>query len=144
MNIRFIVDGKPLGKGRPRFANRGGFTRAYTPQKTIDYEDRIKDAFLSSRDAFKQPSPHPVWVTIIARFKPPKSASKAKRKSMLDKVTSYTKKPDLDNIAKIVCDALNNVAYLDDSQIVRMTLFKSYGEEEYLDIHIGEFLDDNR
>lgn len=141
MEIRFAVDGKPLGKGRPRFASRGGFTRAYTPKKTLDYEQRIRDAFLASPDAFESPSGHPVWVNILARFSPPKSASKRDRQSMLNKLTPYTKKPDLDNIAKAVCDALNNVAYLDDSQIIHMSISKSYGEEECLFVCIGEFAD---
>ena len=34
--IRIIVDGPPIGKGRPRFIRATG--RAYTPVKTVNYE----------------------------------------------------------------------------------------------------------
>ena len=37
-----------------------------------------------------------------------------------------TKKPDVDNVAKSVLDALNGVAWLDDSQVVRLEISKSY------------------
>lgn len=39
-----------------------------------------------------------------------------------------TKKPDLDNVAKIVCDALNGVAYKDDAQIVDLKVHKYFSE----------------
>ena len=41
----------------------------------------------------------------------------------------HTKKPDLDNMAKTVLDALNGLAYIDDSQIYSLTLFKTYSEQ---------------
>ena len=40
------------------------------------------------------------------------------------------KKPDADNIAKIICDALNDVAYKDDTQVVMLTIIKKYAIEE--------------
>ena len=48
------------------------------------------------------------------------------------------KKPDIDNIAKIVADALNKVAYDDDSQICDMKIIKRYGEQEKLIIELEE------
>ena len=40
-----------------------------------------------------------------------------------------TLKPDTDNIAKIVCDALNGVAYHDDKQITSLTVDKVWAED---------------
>ena len=40
----------------------------------------------------------------------------------------HTKKPDCDNMAKIVLDALNEVAFHDDSQIVDLHIKKQYGD----------------
>lgn len=36
------------------------------------------------------------------------------------------KKPDADNVAKIILDALNGIAYLDDKQVVDLGVHKSY------------------
>ncbi|WP_460268332.1 RusA family crossover junction endodeoxyribonuclease [Clostridium sp. CTA-17] len=48
---------------------------------------------------------------------------------MRDELEKPTKKPDVDNIAKIILDSLNGVAYKDDSQIVDLRIIKSYTEE---------------
>ena len=43
-DVVFTVPGEPQGKGRPRFARPKGsnFTMAYTPEKTVSYENRVK------------------------------------------------------------------------------------------------------
>lgn len=43
-----------------------------------------------------------------------------------------TKKPDMDNIGKLVCDALNDIVFEDDVQIVRLNARKIYGEKARL------------
>ncbi len=45
---------------------------------------------------------------------------------MADGYIRPTKKPDCDNLAKVICDALNGIAYYDDSQIVEITISKYY------------------
>lgn len=50
-----------------------------------------------------------------------------------------TKKPDSDNIAKIICDSLNGIAYHDDSQIVELYICKSYSENPKVIVTIAEF-----
>ena len=49
-----------------------------------------------------------------------------------------TKKPDWDNIAKVICDALNGIAWVDDSQIVSGTVAKYYAEESKVLVFIKE------
>ena len=49
-----------------------------------------------------------------------------------------TKKPDADNIVKIICDALNGVAYKDDTQVVELDFKKVYGEFEKVIVEIVE------
>lgn len=51
-----------------------------------------------------------------------------------------TVKPDVDNIAKTVLDALNGVAYADDSQVVRLVVNKFPRErrEEHITVWIDE------
>lgn len=113
----FFIPGEPVGKGRPRVTTRG----AFTPKKTRDYENLVRKIY-SRRNSFSGP----VGMEIRAYFPIPKSYTKAKRKRILEQDMLYTKKPDADNIAKIICDALNGEAYEDDSYIVHMLVRKSY------------------
>lgn len=68
----------------------------------------------------------------------PKSDSKKKRELKLSGKIRPTMKPDNDNIAKSVLDALNGVAYLDDKQIVELAVDKKYGEEPYVYVKLIE------
>ena len=77
---------------------------------------------------------------ITARFSVPSSASKRKVTAMLDGAIRPTRKPDCDNIAKIICDALNGVAYRDDAQIVSITIEKRYAAIPGVEIRIEEVL----
>lgn len=47
------------------------------------------------------------------------------------------KKPDADNIAKIICDSLNNVAYRDDTQVIELTVIKRYAKEPKVKVMIS-------
>lgn len=133
--IRFTVDGKPIGKQRPRFARVGGYVKTYTPKKTQDYENNVKLAFLSQLEDsdYKEYSGR-IKVVIWAFFMPPKSYSKKKFNELLE--MEYLKKPDADNIAKIICDALNGTAWKDDSQIYELEVHKHYDEEDKVIIEI--------
>lgn len=126
-NFYFIVPGEPVAKGRPKFTTRGGFVRAITPEKTVNYETFVK---LSFKQEFPLsvpfPKDTPLTVHIIAFFSIPKSTSKKKAREMADGYIRPTKKPDCDNLAKVICDALNGIAYYDDSQIVEITISKYY------------------
>lgn len=131
--VNFSVLGKIKGKERPRF---NAYTRrTYTPLKTKNYEEQIKNGYIISvgnKMLFKPKEP--VGIEIIACFKIPKSARKKDVRLMLDKTIKPTKKPDVDNIAKVVCDALNKLAYQDDAQIAEINVKKIYSTQEKLDI----------
>ena len=58
---------------------------------------------------------------------------------MLNNEISPTKKPDIDNIAKIVLDAMNKFAFKDDTQITKLEVEKKYGNEEKIVIKIEEY-----
>lgn len=115
ISIKFTVYGKPQGKARPRFTRQG---RAYTPKNTVDYEERIKQAYIAAGGQFISDTA-PIIVCITAEFK----------KAKTNKMQAPTLKPDTDNIAKIVCDALNGVAYHDDKQITSLTVDKVWAED---------------
>lgn len=133
MQIEFTVQGEPQGKARPRVTRYG----VYTPKKTVEYEKAIKNAFLS---AGGRRTESPVKVSIIAYYKIPKSASKAKSAAMNAGEIMPTKKPDLDNIAKCVCDALNGVAYEDDVQVCWLKVSKRYSDEPKIEVTVREVI----
>lgn len=107
---------------------------AYTPDKTKEYERRIKQAYTKKYGA--QRLDGVLQIDVVAYFEPPKSTSKKKRAAMLDWDIPYTKKPDTDNILKAVMDALNGVAYTDDSAIIAVYGFKCYAEYAHTDVVI--------
>lgn len=134
--MQFYVYGKPQGKGRPRFSNQGGYARAYTPKATSDYEKLIRKAFHEARDKMDYDKTKPISIYIRASFTPPKSISKAKKENLLVLAKPYDKKPDADNIAKVVLDALNGTAYDDDKQITTVCVEKRYSNFDRLKIII--------
>lgn len=131
MNIIFEVPGKPQGKARARTTKFG----SYTPEKTVLYENLIKVCYRQVSDYI---SDKPLHITIEAVFEPVKSVSKAQREAMLSGLIKPTKKPDIDNIAKVVLDALNGVAYRDDTQVIELDLIKSYGPFAKLNVIVRE------
>lgn len=118
-----IISGPPIAKGRPRFAGK----HVYTPIKTKDYEKRIAESALKMGVCVMD---GPIFLTIRAFF--PMSIAAAKRGD-----SHHTKRPDLDNIIKIVGDALNGIAWRDDGQIVGVLAEKSYSEYPRLEIEWG-------
>lgn len=136
--VKFIILGEPNGKGRPKFDTRGPYVRAVTPKKTANYEALVKmeyqaqcDGFMFSRDA--------ALGMLVTAYKPiPKSTSKKKRVLMLGDIIRPTKKPDWDNVGKIVCDALNKIAFCDDTQIVDGRVIKLYAEQPRVEVEIWQ------
>lgn len=85
----------------------------------------------------RSPIEGPVEIDIIARFPVPQSWPKSKRAAALLGISKPTVKPDIDNLAKVV-DALNNVVFIDDKQIITATISKRYHERPSLVIEVRE------
>lgn len=119
------VEGKIKGKARPRFNTKTG--RAFTPNDTISYENWIKCCYQEQDGSYLD---GPIRATIEVYHQIPKSYTKGKRLACKHNVTPPCKKPDSDNIAKIVLDSLNKIAFDDDAQIVELTVIKRWTEEK--------------
>lgn len=130
--ITIILAGEPRGKGRPRFGNG----RSYTDAKTQHYEAALRIAAMDAMGA-RRPISGPVSVNIEARVPVPESWSRKKRTSAISGEIAPTTKPDIDNIVK-TWDALNNVVFMDDKQIVEATVRKIYHEKPALIITVVE------
>lgn len=127
MKTEFCVYGPPQGKGRPRFSTVAGHVRTRTPDQTVLYENMVKTEYrIQSGKRF--PDDAMLDVRIFAFYAMPKGVSKKKRQAMLDRKLRPTKKPDADNIGKVICDSLNGIAYHDDAQIADMMVRKFYSD----------------
>lgn len=134
MKYSFEIKEKAIGKQRPRYSSKTH--RMYTPTKTSTFEEKVKWAFKSKYNIETELSTKPFKAKIIAVFEPAKSLSKKKKEELLYK--DYTKKPDADNIAKIILDSLNGLAYKDDNQVAELLVLKKYGDENKIIVEIEE------
>lgn len=120
--VIFTIKGEPKGKGRPRFTKNG---HVYTPEETKKYENLVAWAYKSAKG---EKHTSPVRVTIKAYFNPPKKSKKVVEDMLNGKILP-TKKPDVDNIAKIILDGLNGIAWEDDTQVVDVMVTKRYATD---------------
>jgi len=136
--IYFKYKGEPVGKGRPRITRRGNYVHTYTPAKTREFEEAIKFEFLASNceKTPVYPKDVPIRVDMTFAFEVPRSYPKKKRAACLSGQMQMTKKPDADNIAKSVLDAICGHAFEDDSQVTMLYLEKIYAEEPYVEVRI--------
>ncbi len=131
--FEFEVIGDIKGKARPRVNTLT--CRAYTPGDTKDYEMLVKQYF-KIKHPRSLPLENRVKVTINAYFKIPKTTTKKDRKLIEEGVLSPTKKPDIDNIVKIILDSLNGIAFKDDNQITKIEVEKLYALDEIEKVYV--------
>lgn len=136
MTYEFEVIGEIKGKARPRVNT---YTcQVYTPTKTKDYENLVKQYFKIKYPKY-EPLEGRISVKIVAYFKPSKTTSKKLLSEMLEGKMSPTKKPDIDNIVKIILDSMNKMAFVDDNQITKLEVEKVYAEEEKVYVKIESY-----
>lgn len=138
--VTFKVEGNPVGKQRARYAKRGNFVQAYTPEKTRTYETLIKDAARQAMGV-SEPLETPVSLYLYIRVPIPASATKKRLQAIADGSEKPTKKPDASNVLKSVEDGMNGVVYKDDSQIVNIHVTKVFSSEPGVDICVKECLE---
>lgn len=140
--MNFVIEGTPKGKGRPRFSRHNGYVKTYTPLETLDYEQQVRIAYQFAEGKYYAECP--LKMSVVAFFEPPKSVSKKKKQMMLDGLILPTKKPDVDNIIKVILDGLNGIAFHDDVQVVELTVNKKYSERPRTEICIDTYFDADR
>lgn len=99
--------------------------RGYDPSK----KDKEMMQWQIKPLAPKTPICGPVELTIVFFFQIPKSVSKLTRTQMLNRLILPDKRPDEDNLAYIVTNALKNIVYDDDCRVCAKHVYKFYGEE---------------
>lgn len=136
MTYEFEVDGKVVGKQRPRVNMNTGMV--YTPNKTKDYEFLVQQSFKLKYPRFNELTGR-VGIEIIAFIKIPKNTSKKSAEKMIAGEISPTKKPDVDNIAKSILDAMNNFVFHDDNEVSKITVEKRYSLVDKTYIKVYEY-----
>ena len=141
--ITFSIPGEPQGKARPKVVRlKNGMSSTYTPDKSVNYENLIRVCFRDAAGAEFVPMTGIFSVDVTAWFSPPTVWPKSRAHLALDeRVVRPTKKPDADNIAKIVADSLNGIAYRDDSAIVHMRISKFYDTRPRVEVVIRDITD---
>jgi Holliday junction resolvase RusA-like endonuclease len=134
--VEFTVPGKPFGKQRPRVVRRGRFTSTYTPKETVEYENKVIRSYKQQSKGTVLSGP--IKAEILGIFEIPKSATKKEASSIIYGETPYTKKPDSDNIGKSILDALNGIAYHDDSAVCDLRVQKTYGNSPKVNVRLEE------
>lgn len=147
--IEIRLDGDPVAKGRHRSKFMGMRTDEAGKQRpvilqhpdarTARYEDRV--AWAAQVEMRRLGIPllaGPLWLLLDVYVGVPASWSARKRVQALSGALRPTKKPDLDNFQKAVCDALNRVVWVDDSQIVDAHPRKFYSERPRVELRIKE------
>lgn len=123
--VAFVIPGTPVGKGRPKFARRGTFVTTYTPEKTASYENLVK---VKAQEAMRGRPMIEGAVAVVVRLlvTPPASWSQKKQRAALEGNVFPTSKPDADNCIKGIFDAMNEIVFRDDKQVVDLVVSKRY------------------
>lgn len=153
MIVNFTIEGQPVGKARPRVTR----TVTYTPAKTARYEDQVRYTAINSfKGIFDKDEP--LDVQIIAYYGIPKSLSKKRKALCLANQELPTKKPDADNVGKIIMDGMNpkmrrdkqlhkmvevmRGVYYDDKQVTTLSVKKRYSDRARVEVRIKKDMGD--
>ena len=131
MTATLTIPGKAQAKQRPKITRSGNFT----PKPTASYESYVKMLYVQAK--------LPMFIGAVSLvvdvfMSVPVSDSKKNRALKLNNQILPTKRPDLDNIVKSIKDALNKVAWADDSYVVNLIVKKRYAENDSVTITIQE------
>lgn len=135
MQITLTILGEPTAQKRHRHTSRGKFTRTYDPSAS----DKADFLSIVQNKAPQTPIDGPVKIEIFAYFSRPKSHFRTGKNSHIlkdDAPKWHTARPDCDNLAKFIFDALNKVYWRDDSCICDQKVIKRYSDKPRTEIFI--------
>ena len=133
MSIAFFAYGDPKGQPRPRAFSRGGHARVFDPGTAEGWKGAIAIAAKPCLPA--APISGPVSIEIAFMFARPGRLRTKKALAMTN--LPHTAKPDADNAAKAVLDALTQIGmWTDDALVSRMLVTKEYTDDGRTGAHI--------
>ena len=134
--ITVTIPGTARGKQRARVVRRGNFASSYTPKETVNAEAWIKHCAVQQvgQPVLLGPLALDVEITVSIA----ESWSNKKRAAALAGHIFPTGKPDIDNVFKLLADALNGILWKDDAQVVSLSIAKLYGREPSTTLRLNE------
>ena len=136
--VYLVVYGEPVGKKRPKVSMKDGIIRTYTPAVSTNYEHLIAKEYKNhySTQMFKKDEPIKAIVNIFFGLRKSDYGKYGPNKQGREKLIKLfaTKHTDIDNVLKSVFDALNEICYPDDCQIVAVESCKMYSEKPRVEI----------
>ena len=118
-HLSFFVSGIPLAQGRPRFRRAGKFVQTYDPETSKSWKESVRWQCIEyMKKEKKEMIDGAIEAEMVFLLPRPKSLPK--------KVKHHVKKPDMDNLEKSIFDALEGIAYKNDSQICKKSTMKLY------------------
>lgn len=134
--LEFRIPRAPVAWSRARHDGRS--RRFFNAWPLVAYQD---DAKIFARSALRGAAPlqGAVVLTVRALLPIPSSWSRARREAAARGLIAPTAKPDTDNYAKAIADALNGVAYRDDAQVVDLIARKRYALEPAIEVVVEEW-----
>ena len=112
-----------IGKARPRVTMHGTFT----PAKTRRAEKAIREAYeaaVTKKGGTVDDYRAPAHESVRLRIETQRPLPESRKKSISTEPDTY--KPDADNVTKLVMDALNGTAWVDDAQVDDLNVHKDY------------------
>jgi Holliday junction resolvase RusA-like endonuclease len=123
--LLFEIHIPPTPQKQTKFYRRGNFVKTYDPSAVA--KEQIQ--WQIKAYAPEIPLDGPLKVDLTFYLPIPKSISKVRKRQMINQVILPVKRPDVDNLAYLVTNAMKNIIYMDDSQLVDLCMHKRYGEE---------------
>lgn len=129
MKLKFEILGEPFSKQSFRFARRGKHIHKYQPKAIVVKENGVAWQIINQLPKGFIPTTEAINLELVFVFPPLKNWSKKKIAQLEEGNTIYkTTKPDLqDNLCKGVCDAMEGIVFINDSQICSLRSKKVYG-----------------
>lgn len=149
MTLHLTWHGPPKGQPRAKATRRGAFVRMYTPDTADEMKDGIRRLAVEAMARGEwEHATGPVEVVITAYFQRPASHFRRVRGTDVLKQGSpiyHDQKPDADNVAKAVMDALGPAGawqgvWADDKQVAALTVIKMYappGKGPYVEVKVN-------
>lgn len=136
MILDVVIPGEPVAWPRAKYNSRQ--RRFYVDDETQAAKRRlaVHVGVLWNQANHGEPHKGPISVEVVCVLAVPASWSKAKKVQALSGTLHPTSRPDVDNYAKLVMDALNGIAWVDDAQVVQLSVAKCYGEQPETRLHL--------
>lgn len=132
--IEFTIYGEPIAQGRPRFSTVNGFSQAIDPPDSKEYKKYVK--LMASQNRPHKPIEGPVNLKLVIYRPLLKSMSKKKKAEAVAGTLRPIKKPDVDNVAKGIMDAMTSIIWQDDKQVVSLQVSKYYSEQPRVEVEV--------